>query len=115
MLILVYSGIYNTYLIVSYPILIVKTGEANIIHQNIFLLKKMYISLHTEITINGQLVSGKKMKNKKLNTYFGTISIYAKGVGLKVVVSTSSIDLMEGKNNHSFSWGATANLILKRY
>lgn len=67
-----------------------------------------------EITINGQLVSGKKMKNKKLNTYFGTISIYAKGVGLKVVVSTSSIDLMEGKNNHSFSWGATANLILKR-
>lgn len=67
-----------------------------------------------EITINGQLVSGKKMKNNKLNTYFGTISIYAKGVGLKVVVSTSSIDLMEGKNNHSFSWGATANLILKR-
>lgn len=75
----------------------------------------MYISLHTEITINGQLVSGKKMKNNKLNTYFGTISIYAKGVGLKVVVSTSRIDLMEGKNNHSFSWGATANLILKRY
>ncbi|XP_053506175.1 inter-alpha-trypsin inhibitor heavy chain H2 isoform X2 [Ictalurus furcatus] len=67
-----------------------------------------------EITINGQLVSGKKMKNNKLNTYFGTISIYAKGVGLKVVVSTSRIDLMEGKNNHSFSWGATANLILKR-
>ncbi|KAF4079575.1 hypothetical protein AMELA_G00179680 [Ameiurus melas] len=67
-----------------------------------------------EITINGQLVSGKKMKNNKLNTYFGTISIYAKGVGLKVVVSTSKIDLMEGKNNHSFSWGATTNLILNR-
>ncbi|MCI4388978.1 hypothetical protein PGIGA_G00092290 [Pangasianodon gigas] len=68
----------------------------------------------TGIAINGQLVSGKKMKNNKLNTYFGTISIYAKAVGLNVVVSTSRIDLIEGKNNHSFSWGATANLILKR-
>ncbi|MCJ8743223.1 hypothetical protein PDJAM_G00091400 [Pangasius djambal] len=68
----------------------------------------------TGIAINGQLVSGKKIKNNKLNTYFGTISIYAKEVGLNIVVSTSRIDLMEGKNNHSFSWGATANLILKR-
>ncbi|XP_060758969.1 inter-alpha-trypsin inhibitor heavy chain H2 [Neoarius graeffei] len=68
----------------------------------------------TGIAINGQLVSGKKMKNNKLNTYFGTISIYTQAVGLNVVVSTSRIDLLEGKNNHSFSWGATANLILKR-
>ncbi|KAG7320253.1 hypothetical protein KOW79_016106 [Hemibagrus wyckioides] len=67
----------------------------------------------TGIAINGQLVSGKKMKNNKLNTYFGTISIYAKAEGLNIVVSTSRIDLIDGKNNHSFSWGATANLILK--
>ncbi|KAK2832429.1 hypothetical protein Q7C36_015891 [Tachysurus vachellii] len=67
----------------------------------------------TGIAINGQLVSGKKMKNNKLNTYFGTISIYAKAEGLNIVVSPSRIDLIEGKYNHSFSWGATANLILK--
>ncbi|TSK13145.1 Inter-alpha-trypsin inhibitor heavy chain H2 [Bagarius yarrelli] len=65
----------------------------------------------TGIAINGQLVSGKKMKNNKLNTYFGTISIYVKAVGMNIVVSTNRIDLKEGKNNHKFSWGATTNLI----
>ncbi|KAM9467432.1 inter-alpha-trypsin inhibitor heavy chain H2 [Clarias gariepinus] len=68
----------------------------------------------TGIAINGQLISGKKMKNNKLNTYFGTISIYAKELGLNVVVHTNRIDLIEGKNNHSFSWGATTYLNLKR-
>uniref|UniRef100_A0AAR2KND1 Inter-alpha-trypsin inhibitor heavy chain 2 n=1 Tax=Pygocentrus nattereri TaxID=42514 RepID=A0AAR2KND1_PYGNA len=66
------------------------------------------------IVINGQLVGGKKMKNNKLNTYFGTISIYSEDAGVKVVVRPSSIDLMEGKNNHSFSWAATAKLNLNR-
>ncbi|XP_062852801.1 inter-alpha-trypsin inhibitor heavy chain H2 [Trichomycterus rosablanca] len=66
------------------------------------------------IAINGQLVSAKKMKNNKLNTYFGTISILAKEVGLKVVVGTNRINLMEGKNNHTFSWGATAQLTFNR-
>ncbi|KAI5617774.1 inter-alpha-trypsin inhibitor heavy chain H2 precursor [Silurus asotus] len=68
----------------------------------------------TGIAINGQLVSGKKMKNNKLNTYFGTISISAQEIGLNVVVSTNRIDLLEGKNNHSFSWGATAKITLTR-
>uniref|UniRef100_A0AAR2KK29 Inter-alpha-trypsin inhibitor heavy chain 2 n=1 Tax=Pygocentrus nattereri TaxID=42514 RepID=A0AAR2KK29_PYGNA len=68
----------------------------------------------TGIVINGQLVGGKKMKNNKLNTYFGTISIYSEDAGVKVVVRPSSIDLMEGKNNHSFSWAATAKLNLNR-
>ncbi|XP_036433153.1 inter-alpha-trypsin inhibitor heavy chain H2 [Colossoma macropomum] len=68
----------------------------------------------TGIVINGQLVGGKKMKNNKLNTYFGTISIYSEDAGVKVVVRTSRIDLMEGKNNHSFSWAATAKLNLNR-
>lgn len=55
------------------------------------------------------------MKNNKLNTYFGTISVVAREVGLKVVVGTVKIDLTEGKNNHTFSWGATAHLKLNRY
>ncbi|XP_051544824.1 inter-alpha-trypsin inhibitor heavy chain H2-like [Myxocyprinus asiaticus] len=66
------------------------------------------------ITINGQLVGSKKMKNNKIYTYFGTISIYSKTDDVQVIVGTNRIDLMEGKNNHSFSWGATAELMLNR-
>ncbi|KAK1790023.1 hypothetical protein P4O66_002336 [Electrophorus voltai] len=66
------------------------------------------------IVVNGQLVGSKKMKNDKLNTYFGTISVYSRAAGVKVVVSTNSISLMEGRNNHSFSWGGTAELSLHR-
>lgn len=67
------------------------------------------------VTINGQLVGSKKMKNNKIDTYFGTISIYSKTHGVQAVVGTNRIDLMEGRNNHSFSWGATAELVLNRY
>ncbi|XP_051974871.1 inter-alpha-trypsin inhibitor heavy chain H2-like [Xyrauchen texanus] len=66
------------------------------------------------ITINGQLVGSKKMKNNKIYTYFGTISIYSKTDDVQVIVGTNRIDLIEGKNNHSFSWGATAELMLNR-
>nr|XP_055045710.1 inter-alpha-trypsin inhibitor heavy chain H2 isoform X3 [Misgurnus anguillicaudatus] len=65
------------------------------------------------ITVNGQLVGAKKMKNNKINTYFGTISIYSRTNGVQVIVGTNRIDLMEGRNNHSFSWGATTELMLK--
>uniref|UniRef100_A0A672S3Z3 Inter-alpha-trypsin inhibitor heavy chain H2-like n=1 Tax=Sinocyclocheilus grahami TaxID=75366 RepID=A0A672S3Z3_SINGR len=68
----------------------------------------------TGVTINGQLVGSKKMKNNKIDTYFGTISIYSKTHGVQVIVGTNRIDLMEGRNNHSFSWGATAELVLDR-
>uniref|UniRef100_A0A673IC08 Inter-alpha-trypsin inhibitor heavy chain H2-like n=1 Tax=Sinocyclocheilus rhinocerous TaxID=307959 RepID=A0A673IC08_9TELE len=69
----------------------------------------------TGVTINGQLVGSKKMKNNKIDTYFGTISIYSKTHSVQVIVGTNRIDLMEGRNNHSFSWGATAELVLDRY
>uniref|UniRef100_A0A673ITN5 Inter-alpha-trypsin inhibitor heavy chain 2 n=1 Tax=Sinocyclocheilus rhinocerous TaxID=307959 RepID=A0A673ITN5_9TELE len=66
------------------------------------------------VTINGQLVGSKKMKNNKIQTYFGTISIYSKTDSVQVIVGTDRIDLMEGRNNHSFSWGATVELALNR-
>uniref|UniRef100_A0A8C2JGM7 Inter-alpha-trypsin inhibitor heavy chain 2 n=1 Tax=Cyprinus carpio TaxID=7962 RepID=A0A8C2JGM7_CYPCA len=65
----------------------------------------------TGVTINGQLVGSKKMKNNKIQTYFGTISIYSKTDSVQVIVGTDRINLMEGRNNHSFSWGATVELI----
>lgn len=67
------------------------------------------------VTINGQLVGSKKMKNNKIQTYFGTISIYSKTDSVQVIVGTDRINLMEGRNNHSFSWGATVELALNRY
>uniref|UniRef100_A0A672T9N9 Inter-alpha-trypsin inhibitor heavy chain 2 n=1 Tax=Sinocyclocheilus grahami TaxID=75366 RepID=A0A672T9N9_SINGR len=68
----------------------------------------------TGVTINGQLVGSKKMKNNKIQTYFGTISIYSKTDSVQVIVGTDRIDLMEGRNNHFFSWGATVELALNR-
>ncbi|XP_076860769.1 inter-alpha-trypsin inhibitor heavy chain H2-like [Brachyhypopomus gauderio] len=66
------------------------------------------------IVINGQLVGAKQMKNRKLNTYFGTIYIYSKAARVKVTVSTSKINLVEGKASYSFSWGSNAKVSLKR-
>ncbi|XP_059367396.1 inter-alpha-trypsin inhibitor heavy chain H2 [Carassius carassius] len=68
----------------------------------------------TGVTVNGQLVGSKKMKNNKIQTYFSTISIYSKTDSVQVIVGTDRIDLMEVKNNHSFSWGATVELALNR-
>uniref|UniRef100_A0A672T895 Inter-alpha-trypsin inhibitor heavy chain 2 n=1 Tax=Sinocyclocheilus grahami TaxID=75366 RepID=A0A672T895_SINGR len=39
----------------------------------------------TGVTINGQLVGSKKMKNNKIQTYFGTISIYSKTDSVQVI------------------------------
>uniref|UniRef100_A0A672TBY0 Inter-alpha-trypsin inhibitor heavy chain 2 n=1 Tax=Sinocyclocheilus grahami TaxID=75366 RepID=A0A672TBY0_SINGR len=66
----------------------------------------------TGVTINGQLVGSKKMKNNKIQTYFGTISIYSKTDSVQVIVGTDRIDLMEGRNNHFFSWGATVEVTI---
>ncbi|KPP75020.1 inter-alpha-trypsin inhibitor heavy chain H2-like [Scleropages formosus] len=63
-------------------------------------------------SVNGQLVAGKKIKNNKLNTYFGTISIYYKTSGIRVDVSTQQVNLIHGKDQHSFSWASTANITL---
>ncbi|XP_023134217.2 inter-alpha-trypsin inhibitor heavy chain H2 [Amphiprion ocellaris] len=60
------------------------------------------------VVVNGQLIRSKH-KNK-INTYFGTISIYYQPEGVSVTVSTDSIDMSDGRNNHSFTWGATADI-----
>ncbi|KAF7655135.1 hypothetical protein LDENG_00059340, partial [Lucifuga dentata] len=62
------------------------------------------------VAVNGQLVSSKQVKRNKLNTYFGVISVYYQPDGLSVTVSTSSIAMSDGRNNHSFTWGATAEI-----
>lgn len=60
--------------------------------------------------VNGQLIGSKRMLKNKLNTYFGTISLYYQPDGISVTVSTASIDMTDGMNNHSFTWATTAEI-----
>lgn len=60
--------------------------------------------------VNGQLISSKQMHKGKQNTYFGIISVYYQPDGVSVTISTDSIDMADGRNTHSFTWGATAEI-----
>uniref|UniRef100_A0A667ZUV2 Inter-alpha-trypsin inhibitor heavy chain 2 n=1 Tax=Myripristis murdjan TaxID=586833 RepID=A0A667ZUV2_9TELE len=62
------------------------------------------------VVVNGELVASKRAQRNKLNTYFGTISVYYQPDGIGVTVTTNSIGLMDGHNNHSFTWTATADI-----
>ncbi|XP_036373435.1 inter-alpha-trypsin inhibitor heavy chain H2 [Megalops cyprinoides] len=64
------------------------------------------------VVVNGQLIAGKHMEDRKLNTYFGTISVSYKPQGIRVDVSTDHITLTDGKGDHSLTWAATAEAIL---
>ncbi|XP_029317778.1 inter-alpha-trypsin inhibitor heavy chain H2 [Cottoperca gobio] len=64
----------------------------------------------TGLVVNGQLVGSKQAHAGKLSTYFGTISVYYQPDGVSVTVGTDSIALMDGTNNHTFTWGATAHI-----
>ncbi|XP_030576138.1 inter-alpha-trypsin inhibitor heavy chain H2 isoform X2 [Archocentrus centrarchus] len=65
----------------------------------------------TGVTVNGQLISSKKVNKRKLNTYFGTIAVYYQPDGVSVAISTDNITMTDGRNNHSFTWGSTAEII----
>ena len=62
------------------------------------------------VAVNGQLVGSKRMKGNKVNTYFGTISVYYQPLGLGVSVGTDQITLTDGTNNHNFTWRDTADI-----
>uniref|UniRef100_A0A4W5L0A9 Inter-alpha-trypsin inhibitor heavy chain 2 n=1 Tax=Hucho hucho TaxID=62062 RepID=A0A4W5L0A9_9TELE len=69
------------------------------------------------VVVNGQLVGSKRVgveEKEKVNTYFGTVSVFYQPDGIRVSVSTDRIDLTDGRNNHSFTWGATADITQDR-
>ncbi|XP_049616298.1 inter-alpha-trypsin inhibitor heavy chain H2 [Syngnathus scovelli] len=63
------------------------------------------------LAVNGQLIGNKMAHNGKRRTYFGVISVYYQPDGIGVAVSADDIAFTDGKNNHSFTWGATADII----
>ncbi|XP_034719359.1 inter-alpha-trypsin inhibitor heavy chain H2 [Etheostoma cragini] len=64
----------------------------------------------TGVVVNGQLIGSKQIQKSKLKTYFGTISVYYLPDGVSVTIGTDSIALTDGRMNHSFTWGATAEI-----
>ncbi|KAK2882916.1 inter-alpha-trypsin inhibitor heavy chain H2 [Channa argus] len=62
------------------------------------------------VAVNGQLISSKKQLKNKRQTYFGTISVYYQPDGVGVTIGTDRIAMDDGRNNHSFTWGATAEI-----
>ncbi|XP_070784748.1 inter-alpha-trypsin inhibitor heavy chain H2 [Enoplosus armatus] len=64
----------------------------------------------TGVVVNGQLIASKQAHKSKLRTYFGIISVYNQPDGVSVTVSTVNIAMTDGRNNHSFTWGATAEI-----
>ncbi|XP_077400614.1 inter-alpha-trypsin inhibitor heavy chain H2 [Vanacampus margaritifer] len=65
----------------------------------------------TGVAVNGQLIGNKKVQRENQSTYFGVISVYHQPGGIGVTVSTDSIAFTDGKNNHTFTWGATADIV----
>uniref|UniRef100_A0A673AU34 Inter-alpha-trypsin inhibitor heavy chain 2 n=1 Tax=Sphaeramia orbicularis TaxID=375764 RepID=A0A673AU34_9TELE len=64
----------------------------------------------TGLVVNGQLIRSKKVHKNKLNTYFGTISVYSQPEGVSVTVGTDSIIMTDETNHHTFTWAATADI-----
>ncbi|KAK2859127.1 hypothetical protein Q5P01_003747 [Channa striata] len=62
------------------------------------------------LVVNGKLISSKELLKNKLKTYFGTISVYYLPDGVSVIIGTDRIAMNHGRNNHSFTWGATAQI-----
>lgn len=62
------------------------------------------------VVVNGQLIGSKKAQKGKLKTYFGVIAVYYQPEGFSVTVSPDRISITDGRNNNSFTWGATADI-----
>lgn len=67
------------------------------------------------ITVNGQTIGDKKIDpNKKLNTYFGRFGIVNEKLGLKLEVTTRSIEITSGKEKMAFTWSDTVSMKQRR-
>ncbi|XP_078275613.1 inter-alpha-trypsin inhibitor heavy chain H2 [Rhinoraja longicauda] len=62
------------------------------------------------IVVNGKIISGKKTKNNKLNTYFGTIGIQFTNLNLSFDISTEKIRLKDGNHKTLLQWSENAVL-----
>uniref|UniRef100_A0A4W3IQM6 Inter-alpha-trypsin inhibitor heavy chain 2 n=1 Tax=Callorhinchus milii TaxID=7868 RepID=A0A4W3IQM6_CALMI len=65
------------------------------------------------VAVNGRLVGGKKPKNNKLNTYFGTIGLTFTKRNLRIEISTDKIVLI-GAKYKTFLWWSDTRLAMTK-
>ncbi|XP_073475539.1 inter-alpha-trypsin inhibitor heavy chain H2 [Aquarana catesbeiana] len=66
------------------------------------------------IAINGRIVTAKKAKDGKLNTYFGTFGMYFRQLDMKIEVSTDKITLKDASYTRVMRWSESSSLAYKR-
>ncbi|XP_067861209.1 inter-alpha-trypsin inhibitor heavy chain H2 [Heptranchias perlo] len=62
------------------------------------------------VVINGKIIGGKKPKNKKLNTYFGTIGLHLTNLNLSFEINTEKIRLKDKKHKTLLWWSESSIL-----
>ncbi|KAG9489884.1 hypothetical protein GDO78_005679 [Eleutherodactylus coqui] len=62
------------------------------------------------ITINGKIVTAKKAKDGKLNTYFGTFGLYFQQLAIKIEISTEKITLKDSSYTRVMKWSESSSL-----
>ncbi|XP_069834864.1 inter-alpha-trypsin inhibitor heavy chain H2 [Dendropsophus ebraccatus] len=66
------------------------------------------------ITINGKIVTAKKAKDGKLNTYFGTFGLYFQQLAIKLEISTEKITLKDSSYTRVLKWSESSALTYNR-
>ncbi|XP_056425826.1 inter-alpha-trypsin inhibitor heavy chain H2 [Hyla sarda] len=66
------------------------------------------------ITINGKIVTAKKAKDGKLNTYFGTFGLYFQQLDIKIEISTEKITLKDSSYTRVMKWSESSSLTYNR-
>ncbi|CAJ0923313.1 unnamed protein product [Ranitomeya imitator] len=66
------------------------------------------------ITINGKIVTAKKTKDGKLNTYFGTFGLYFQQLNTKIEVSTEKITVKDPSHTREMKWSESSTLTYNR-
>ncbi|XP_075064694.1 inter-alpha-trypsin inhibitor heavy chain H2 [Mixophyes fleayi] len=66
------------------------------------------------IVINGKIVTAKKAKDGKLNSYFGTFGMYFKQLDTRIEISTEKITLKDASYSRVMSWSESSTLKYKR-
>uniref|UniRef100_A0A8C4INL6 Inter-alpha-trypsin inhibitor heavy chain 2 n=1 Tax=Dicentrarchus labrax TaxID=13489 RepID=A0A8C4INL6_DICLA len=66
----------------------------------------------TGVVVNGQLIGSKQMHKNKLNTYFGTISVYYQPDGVSVTASTVGIAVTDASASLPFTSGSFCLMFL---
>ncbi|XP_053321379.1 inter-alpha-trypsin inhibitor heavy chain H2 [Spea bombifrons] len=64
------------------------------------------------IAMNGKIISAKKVKDGKLDSYFGTIGMYFKQQNMKIEISTEKITVKDESYSRVMSWSESSSMMI---